>query len=634
MQLIRDRTSPDQWNYVQTRDNPADDASRGLEAQELVNNTRWWNGPDFLWMPRHDKPTLNFVVSPEDPEVKKISVLTTSAAERSTVLQCVERFSNWHRAKRVIAICLLFVDRMKHRSKEDVKVPSGSQERRAQCPDNAKSSRETVGSIVVSAEDLQKAEQRIIKAIQHEAFTKEVELLRSAQHRHERKDRARKGMTRSSSIYRLDPFLDEYGILRVGGRIEQADLPYEMKHPVILPKRSHITELIIRHFHQRTRHQGRTRTQAEIRTCGFWIVKGSSTVGHHVSKCVTCRKLRATTQQQKMAPLPNDRLEEAPPFTYCAVDYFGPWYIKEGRKEMKRYGVIFTCMVSRAIHLETAVSLSTDSFLNAYRRFIGRRGPVQQLRSDQGTNFVGAKNELESALLEMNHDAIQRELLKDGCDWINWKMNVPQASHMGGVWERLIRTTRSVLSAMLQNHGKQLDDESLRTLMVETEAIINGRPLTTIDLTGPDALDVLTPNRLLTMKSSVVMAPPGNFQQADAYSRKRWRRVQHLSNEFWYKWRRTYLQSLQSRQKWSASYRNLKVGDLVILKDDNIPRNCWKLARVAETYPDEDGLVRKVKVAVANQSGDGDGSSLKGSRISHLDRPVQKLLGVPNGSFR
>ena len=100
-----------------------------------------------------------------------------------------------------------------------------------------------------------------------------------------------------------------------------------------------------------------------------------------------------------MAPLPNDRLEEAPPFTYCAVDYFGLWYIKEGRKEMKRYGVIFTCMASHAVHLETAVSLRTDSFLNAYRCFIGRRGPVQQLRSDQGTNFVDAKNELESALL-------------------------------------------------------------------------------------------------------------------------------------------------------------------------------------------------------------------------------------------
>ena len=134
---------------------------------------------------------------------------------------------------------------MKHRLKEDVKVPSGSQERRAQCPDDAKSSCEAVESITVSGEDLQKAEQRIMKAIQHEAFTKEVELLKSAKHRHERKDRARKGMTRSSSIHRLDPFLDEYAILRVGGRIEQADLPYEMNHPVILPKRSHVTELTI-----------------------------------------------------------------------------------------------------------------------------------------------------------------------------------------------------------------------------------------------------------------------------------------------------------------------------------------------------------------------------------------------------
>ena len=134
-----------------------------------------------------------------------------------------------------------------------------------------------------------------------------------------------------------------------------------------------------------------------------------------------------------MAELPADRLKQIAPFTYSAVDYFGPFYIKEGRKEMKRYEVLFTCMASRAIHLETATSLTTDSFLNAYRRFVCRRGPVQQLRSDQGTNFVGAKNELEAALLEMNHDTIQRELLKDSCDWFTWKMNVPHSSHTGGV---------------------------------------------------------------------------------------------------------------------------------------------------------------------------------------------------------
>ena len=168
-------------------------------------------------------------------------------------------------------------------------------------------------------------------------------------------------------------------------------------------------------------------------------------------------------------------------------------------------------MASRAIYLEIATSLTTDSFLNAYRRFVCRRGPIQQLRSDQGTNFVGAKNEQEAALHEMDHNKIQRELLKDNCDWFAWKMNVPHASHMGGVWERQIKTVRSVLTGLLENHRNQLDDESLRTLMIEAEAIVNSRPLTTDDLTDPDSLDVLTPNHLLTMKSSVILAPPGNF---------------------------------------------------------------------------------------------------------------------------
>ena len=236
-----------------------------------------------------------------------------------------------------------------------------------------------------------------------------------------------------------------------------------VKHPVLLPKKAHLTDLVIRHFHQHTGHQGSARTHVEICSSGYWIVNGSSLIGHHISKCVTCRKLRASPQQQVMAELPTDRFEQVPPFTFSAVDYFGPFYIKEGRKEMKRYGVLFTCMASRAIHLEIATSLTTDSFLNAYRRFVCRRRPIQQLRSDQGTNFVGAKNELEAALHEMNHNKIQRELLKDNCDWFAWKMNVPHASHMGGVWERQIKTVWSVLTRLLENHGNQLDDESLRT---------------------------------------------------------------------------------------------------------------------------------------------------------------------------
>ncbi|KAK3727737.1 hypothetical protein QZH41_005196 [Actinostola sp. cb2023] len=308
-----------------------------------------------------------------------------------------------------------------------------------------------------------------------------------------------------------------------------------------------------------------------------------------------------------MADLPADRLEPSPPFTYCGVDYFGPWYVKQGRKELKRYGVLFTCMSSRAIHLEVAHSLETDSYINALRRFICRRGPVRQLRSDQGTNFIGARRELTEALLEMDQAKVTSEMLKLNCDWVEVKFNVPAASHMGGVWERQIRTVRSVLSALLEKNGKQLNDEALTTFMCEAEAVVNSRPLTTDNLNSADSLEPLTPNHLLTMKTKVLLPPPGVFQAADQYSRKQWRRVQHLSNEFWDRWRKEFLHSLQQRPKWTRPRRNLQLGDVVIMKEQDTPRNTWKLARVIEAYEDEDGLVRKVKLAVGNPQLTQDG---------------------------
>ncbi|XP_037794177.1 uncharacterized protein LOC119589653 [Penaeus monodon] len=264
--------------------------------------------------------------------------------------------------------------------------------------------------------------------------------------------------------------------------MRHAEFAASNKHPAILPKDSHITEMI-----------GRGITSNELRASGYWIIGGSSVVGRHISKCVICKKLRGKFQEQKMSDLPPERLEPAPPFTYCGVDYFGQFFVKEGRKEIKRYGVLFTCMTSRAIHLETANTLETDSFLNAYRRFIGRHGPVRQLRSDQGTNFVGAKNELQQCLQEMDQEKLKGELLKENCDWITFEMNIPHASHMGRVWERQIRTVRNILTALLYHHGRQLDDESLRTFMVEAETIVNSRPLAADNISSSYSLEPLTP---------------------------------------------------------------------------------------------------------------------------------------------
>ena len=282
------------------------------------------------------------------------------------------------------------------------------------------------------------------------------------------------------------------------------------------------------------------------------------------------KKLRGNPQEQKMANLPDYRLKPAPPFTFCAVDFFRPWYIKEGLREVKRYRVLFTCLASRAVHLKVSSSLSTDSFLNAYRCFVGSCGPIRQLGSDKGTNFVGARNELMQELSTLEHEKIRQELVKNDCDWIDFKMNVPEASHMGGSWERQIRTVRNVLSTLFTQHASQPYEETLRTFMVEAEAIVNCCPLTIDMINSPQSPEPLTPNHPLTAKSKVILSPPGGFQQADLYSRKPWRRVQYLANEFWTRWRKEYLQALQPRQKWTATRRNLQVDDIIILRDDNL----------------------------------------------------------------
>ena len=347
-----------------------------------------------------------------------------------------------------------------------------------------------------------------------------------------------------SRIRRLDSFLDN-GILRVGGRLRRADLPHETKHPAILPRKSHVTTLLIRHAHKRLGHAGRGHVIASLRE-QYWIVKVNAAVRHVISNCVFCRRSHGKPTEQKMADLPRDRISPAPPFTYTGVDYFGPFIIKDGRKEVKRYGALFTCLVSRAVHIEVASTLESSSFIQALRRFLARRGPVREIRSDNGTNFVGARKELLQAIDEMDHEEIRVKLRKEGIDWL---FNPPAASHMGGVWERQIKTTRKVLAGLMEEHGHCLDEESFRTLMCEVEAIINSRPLTSVS-GGPGDLEPLTPNHILTTKSTVILPPPGKFQKNDMYMRRRWRRVQYLANLFWSRWRKEYLVTMQERSKW------------------------------------------------------------------------------------
>ena len=230
--------------------------------------------------------------------------------------------------------------------------------------------------------------------------------------------------------------------------------------------------------------------------------------------------------------------------------YFGPFTIKERRSELKRYGALFTCMASRAVHIEVTHSLEADSFIQSLRRFIARRGSIRTLWSDNGTNFVGAEKELWKACFEQN-SKVKDFLGLKGADWIVWKKNPPNASHFGGIWERQIRSARATLNGLLNNHGKSLDTESLQTLMVQCEAILNSRPLTVDTISDVNNPAPLAPAHILTMKSKVILPPPGVFERPDIFSKRRWRRVQHIANELWARWKKKFLCQLQFRQKWN-----------------------------------------------------------------------------------
>ena len=421
-----------------------------------------------------------------------------------------------------------------------------------------------------------------------------------------KRGREYKPIPRSSPIHNLDPLWDEDNqVLRVGGRLRRAEIDDKAKFPILLPRKSHVTEIIIRDLHHELGHAGRNHVLASLRE-KFWVIKSNSTVRGILSKCVICRKIQGNPYEQKMSDLPIERVTQTTPFLYTGVDYFGPFIVKERRKELKRYGVLFTCLASRAIHIEVANSLDTDSFINALRRFIARRGNIKSLKSDNGTNFVGAERELRQSVKEMDNDRIEAYL---GKEQIQWSFNPPGASHMGGVWERQIRTVRKVLAGMCTITAN-LDDEAFKTLICEVEAIVNSRPLTTVNDDHTD-LTPLTPSMILTGKKQLNVPPPGNFQQADLYSRKRWRRVQYLANMFWTRWERELLMTLQSRNKWTKVQRNAKIGDIVLMIDDMVHRSNWRIGRISDVETDSKGIVRSVKVATKN---------------NELRRPVSKVV--------
>ena len=430
-----------------------------------------------------------------------------------------------------------------------------------------------------------------------------------------------KSVERNSHIQSLNPYLDENGVLRVGGRLSKANLSQDEKHPAIIPKHSHWAKLLIRHYHQKIQHMGRRSTLAAVREAGYWMINGASTVKAEIRNCVTCAKLRRPTESQMMGNLPKERLEQSPPFTHVGMDVFGPYLVKDRRSIVKRYGLIFTCLYSRAVHIEMLDELSTDSFINALRCFTAIRGHVTTLYSDNATNFTGAKNLFNKELDRVTDARVRQHLLDNKIDF---KTNSPDASHQGGCWERLIRSARAVLNGMAHQYKERLDSQTLRTAFYEASCILNNKPLTATDIGSPDE-SIVTPNQLLTMKRGTTPAPPpGVFNNAEIYGNVRWKKAQQFAEEFYRTWKSEYLSQVTKRQKWTAKERNLTVGDVVLLKEESLPRNSWSLAIIRAVHKGDDEQVRNVTLQLANRGLDNKGKSINPPTV--LTRPVQKVV--------
>ncbi|KAK7898591.1 hypothetical protein WMY93_019444 [Mugilogobius chulae] len=573
IQRIRHSSRPEQWHYVPSEVNPADHVTRFLPASRLAQTT-WFSGPAFLQKTvEKDKQTWERceLIQPErDTEIRpEVKTYCTSVKENSLSPNRFERFSTLKSLVRAVA-CLIHIARSFRKSNKHCQCKGWHWCKQARSPD-----------------ELDQAMFVILQVAQRSAFQKEL----SAWH-------AEKPTPKDSCLQKLNPIFSD-GLIRIGGRLKHSNLDSKERHPVVLPKNSHVALLLTRHHHTQVKHQGRHLTEGAIRAAGYWILGGKRLINTVIHNCVTCKKLRGKVEEQHMADLPPERLEPCPPFTYVGLDVFGPWMVtarrtRGGHAECKRWAIMFSCLTSRAVHIELIETMDATSCINALRRFFAIRGPAKKLKSDCGTNFIAACKEL--GMDKNSQDPkIQRFLSEIGCVW---EFNPPHASHMGGSWERMIGVARRILDSMFLDLHVNLTHEVLSTLMAEVSAIMNARPLVSVS-TDPDNPQVLSPNMLLTQKSGN-LAPAGDYSGKDMYT-KQWKQVQALANQFWTQWRKEYLPNLQRRQKWTTHRKDLEVGDVVLLKDKQVGRNHWPMGRISSTFPGKDGHVRQVEIKTVDQ---------------------------------
>nr|XP_049464883.1 uncharacterized protein LOC120956082 [Anopheles coluzzii] len=515
-------TNLDQWRWVPTKLNVADEGTKWSKRPDLSAQGRWFRGPSFLWEPESAWPNQEGVPQRTSEELRK--GMNHHLAERPLIH--LERFSRWNRALRAMAFVTRFITNMRHLVKKELKVNGP-----------------------LTQDELAEAERILIRFIQQKAYRGEMQQLKNRELiKHPWKKRIDKG----SSLYKLSPTLDDHGILRVGGRLtECVGISEPSRNPIILPRKEYGTDLLMQAYHARYKHVNHGTALAALRM-RYYSPKILGEYRRIRISCQKCKVDNARPEPLLMGNLPLQRVAVGQnAFSFTGIDYFGPFLVAVGRRVEKRWGVIFTCLTSRAVHLEIAASLNTASCILAIRRFIARRGTPLEIISDRGTNFVGASRELDEAAQEIDHDAMMTVFCGPQT---KWSFNPPGAPHFGGCWERLVRSVKKVLNQFV--FPKRPTDEILASTFAEIELILNSRPLTYVPL-DDEMTEPMTPN-LLLLGTPDGSKPPAVFCDSPAALKSSWKMAQHAADLFWKKWLAEYLPTLTRRTKWFQPVRPLE----------------------------------------------------------------------------
>lgn len=439
----------------------------------------------------------------------------------------------------------------------------------------------------LSIAELREATNLILQVVQRHYFSKELDLLRSAK------------AIKSANWKKLSPFLDQNdGLVRVGGRLANSDLSYNQKHPILLPDKQRITVLIIDHFHKQTLHAGPQLLLSSILQY-YWPINGRNQARSCVRRCVKCFKTNPRPSEQIMGNLPAARITPSPPFMKTGCDYCGPMYLNPVHRRaasMKVYLCIFVCFSTKAAHIEIVGDLSTASFLAALHRFVSRRGRPTDVFSDNGSTFLGAANDLHQRRRLFDKDCRNQIATAAAQLGINWHFIPPISPHFGGLWEACVKSAKTHIVRVLQDIKPTR--EELETLVAQVEACLNSRP-STPQYDDPNDGAPLTPGHFLIGRPLVAIPEP-DFTSKPVNRLTRWQHMQQALQHFWRRWSADYLQRLQSKTKWPTEHNNIRPGQIVLMKNSNLPPLQWPLAMVLEAIPGRDGKVRAARVKTVN----------------------------------